>query len=149
MKLSSRGRHGIRALLDVALQWSSGPVQLKDIARRHPKATDSASIPGALDHPSYSSGNSAEHSGARAGLSLAKPPQEIKLSEAPQPFEGSISLVDCVDNPESCPRPCFCVTRDIWVNVKKAMVEVLEFTTLQDLVEQQGKEGTGNRKQDN
>ena len=72
---------------------------------------------------------------------LAKSPKEVKLSEVIQLLEGSIALVECVNNPEVCNRSELCVTRDIWGELKKAMDGVLESTTLRDLVERQKNKG--------
>jgi Rrf2 family cysteine metabolism transcriptional repressor len=79
--------------------------------------------------------------GAGGGVLLLKPPEEIKLSEVLELLEGSIAPVDCVDNPKICPRSEFCVTRDIWIEMKMAMRQVLDSTTLQDLVERQREKG--------
>ena len=134
MKISTRGRYGLRALLDLALHRGEGLVLLKDIARRQ-----EFSLP-YLDHlitPLIAAGLVKSTRGARGGVSLLKPPSEIKLSEAVQLLEGSITPVDCVNNPASCHRSTFCVTRDVWVEMKEAMSQVLDSTTLQDLVERQ------------
>jgi Rrf2 family protein len=134
MKLSTRARYGTRALLDLALQSGEGMVLLKDIARRQ-----EISLP-YLEHlitPLVSAGIIKSTRGARGGVLLLKPPAEIKLSEVLQVLEGSIAPVDCVDNPKICPRSDLCVTRDIWGEMKEVMDEVLESTTLQDLVERQ------------
>ena len=56
-------------------------------------------------------------------------------------LEGSTAPVECVNSPETCPRSNFCVTRDIWDELKKVVNGVLESTTLQNLLERQkGKE---------
>ena len=75
--------------------------------------------------------------GARGGVWLTKSPEEIRLSEVIQLVEGPLSVVECINNPEICSRSAFCVTRDVWDELKKVMNEVLESTTLQDLVERQ------------
>jgi Rrf2 family cysteine metabolism transcriptional repressor len=134
MKLSTRGRYGLRTLLDLALHQDEGLVPLKDIARRQ-----EFSLP-YLEHliaPLVAAGLVGSTRGARGGVSLLKPPAEVKLSEAVQLLEGSIGPVDCVNNPALCHRSAFCVTRDIWVEMKEAMGHVLDSTTLQDLVERQ------------
>ena len=68
---------------------------------------------------------------------MARPPKQIVLSEIFQILEGSISPVECIDNPKICSRSESCVTRDIWDEMKKAMSGVLESTTLENLVERQ------------
>ena len=75
--------------------------------------------------------------GPKGGVSLAKSPKQILLSEIIQLLEGSTALVECVDNPKLCPRSELCITRDIWDELKKAMNGILESTTLQNLVERQ------------
>jgi Rrf2 family cysteine metabolism transcriptional repressor len=138
MRLSTKGRYGLRALLDLALHQDEGLVLLKDIARRQ-----ELSLP-YLEHliaPLIAAGVVKSKRGARGGVSLLKPPSEIKLSEVVRLLEGSITPVDCVNNPALCHRSNFCVTRDIWVEMKEAMNQVLDSTTLQDLVERQKRKG--------
>jgi len=138
MKLSTRGRYATRALLDLALHQGEAPVLLKDIAQRQ---EISLSYLEHLITPLIAAGIVRSTRGARGGVSLAKPPKQVKLSEVIQLLEGSVAPVECVNNPEICSRSALCVTRDIWGELKKAIDGVLESTTLQDLVERQkGKE---------
>jgi Rrf2 family protein len=134
MKISTRGQYGTRALLDLALHWGEGPVLLKDIAQRQEISL------AYLEHliaPLVAAGIIRSARGAQGGVWLAKPPQEIRLNEVVQLLEGSITPVECLNSPESCSRTDLCATRDIWGELKKAMDDVLESITLQDLVERQ------------
>jgi len=134
MKLSTKGRYGTRALLELALHHKEGQVLLKNIAQRQ-----QIPLP-YLEHlitPLVTAGIIRSTRGARGGVSLARRPEEIRLSEVFQLLEGSTAPVECINNPEICDRADSCVTRDIWGELKKAMDEVLESTTLQDLVERQ------------
>ena len=134
MKLSTRGRYGTRALLDLALHRGEGPIPLKDIAQRQEISLQY------LEHliaPLIAGGIVRSTRGAKGGVSLARPPEEIRLNEAVQLLEGSIAPAECVNNPGICTRSALCVTRDIWGEMKKAMDAVLESTTLQHLVELQ------------
>jgi len=136
MKISTKGRYGTRALLELALHRGEKPVLLRDIARRQ-----QISLP-YLEHlisPLIAGGIVRSTKGPRGGISLAKTPGEIKLSEVIQLLEGSLAPVECVNNPSACSRSAFCVTRDVWGELKKAANGVLESTTLQDLVERQRK----------
>jgi Rrf2 family protein len=138
MKLSTKGRYGMRALLDLGLHQGEGLVPLKDIARRQ-----EVSLP-YLEHvitPLIAAGLVKSTRGARGGVLLVKPPSEIKLSEIVQLLEGSIAPVDCVNDPKVCHRSVFCVTRDIWIEMERAMIQVLDSTTLEDLVERQRQKG--------
>jgi Rrf2 family cysteine metabolism transcriptional repressor len=135
MKLSTRGRYGTRMLLDLALQPEK-PVVLKDIAQRE---QISLSYLERLIAPLIAGGIIRSARGIRGGVSLARAPEKISLGEVVPLLEGSITPVECVDNPEVCARSKFCVTRDIWGELKQAMEGVLQSTTLKDLVERQKK----------
>jgi len=138
MKLSTKGRYGVRALLDLALHQGEGLILLKDIARRQ-----EVSLP-YLEHlitPLIAAGLVKSTRGARGGVLLFKPPSEIKLSEVVELLEGSIAPVDCVNDPKVCHRSAFCVARDVWSEMKDAMSQVLDSTTIQDLVERQRQKG--------
>lgn len=138
MKLSTRARYGTRALLELALHQGEGPVLLKDIARRQQISLQY------LEHlvtPLIAGGIVRSTRGAKGGVSLTRPPSEIRLGEVIHLLEGSVAPVDCVNNPGICLRSELCVTRDVWDDLRKAMDSVLESTTLQDLVERQKRKG--------
>jgi Rrf2 family cysteine metabolism transcriptional repressor len=131
MRLSTRGRYGIRALLDLAIRSGQGPVQLKEIA-----ASQDVSLQ-YLEHlmkPLITAGLVRSMRGARGGIWLARSPSEIKIGEIIGALVGSVAPVECVDDPSICKRARYCVTHDIWCDVKKAIDGVLNSTTLEDLV---------------
>ncbi len=136
MKLSTKGRYGTRALLDLALHQGEGPILLRDIAQRQQISLRY------LEHlitPLIAGGIVRSTRGAGGGVLLARSPEEIRLSEVIQFLEGSIAPVECINNPGVCSRSKLCVTRDIWSELRKAMNGVLESTTMQDLVERHRK----------
>jgi len=132
MRLSTKGRYGARAMLDLALNFGKEPVLLRDIATRQEVSEKY------LEHSMSSLRNAGlvrSIRGARGGYILAKPPSEIRLSEIMEVLEGSMAPVECVDHPEVCHRTDLCVTRDIWEKLKEAIDDILESTTLEDLAE--------------
>lgn len=134
MKLTTKGRYGTRALLDIALHQEEEPITLKEIARRQ-----QIPLP-YLEHlipPLVEGGIIRSTRGVGGGISLAKSPGEIHLSEIIGLLENSTAPAECVENPGVCRRAESCATRDIWSEVKAAMDRVLQSTTLQDLVERQ------------
>jgi Rrf2 family cysteine metabolism transcriptional repressor len=138
MKLTTKGRYGTRALLDIALNCQERPITLKEIARRQ-------QIPlSYLEHlisPLVEGGVIRSTRGVGGGVSLAKSPGEIRLSEVIGLLENSTAPTECVDNPQVCSRSQSCATRDIWGEIKAAMDRVLRSTTLEDLVERQRGKG--------
>jgi Rrf2 family protein len=138
MKLSTRARYGTRALLDIALNASDKPIQLREIAKRQEISVMY------LEHlitPLISAGILRTTRGVRGGVQLAKTPHDIRLSDVIQILEGSMAPVECVDDPKYCPRSSTCITREVWSDMKKAINGVLESITLQELVERQKRKG--------
>jgi Rrf2 family cysteine metabolism transcriptional repressor len=131
MRLSTRGRYGVRALIDLAMRWGNGPVQLKDIAQNQEVSLQY------LEHlmrPLIAAGLIRSMRGARGGVWLARPPEEINLAEVINALVGSIAPVECVDDIKVCNRSEYCAARDVWCEVNEVINEVLESKTLRDLV---------------
>jgi len=135
MRLSTKSRYGTRAILDIALQEKT-VIPLKEVAERQ---QISLSYLEHLITPLIIGSILRSNRGREGGISLAKPPAEIKLSEVIQILEGPTVTVDCVNNASVCERSKLCVTRDLWIEVNKAMEDVLQSTTIADLVERHGK----------
>jgi Rrf2 family transcriptional regulator, cysteine metabolism repressor len=134
MKLSTRTRYGMRALMDLAIYSTGNPVQLKDIAARQQISLSY------LEHliiPLIAAGILKSTRGAKGGIELAKQPQTILLKDILDVLEGPLAPVDCLKDETSCPRSSCCATRDVWDDLKKAMENVLTSSTLLDLVNRQ------------
>lgn len=132
MKLSTKGRYGTRAMLELALHYDKNIIQLKEIAEREEISA------GYLEHLIIAlkvAGLVKSIRGSQGGYCLARAPSQIRLIEVLQVLEGTMAPVECVDDPKVCHRSSFCVTRDIWREMRTAIVSILESTTLQDLVE--------------
>ncbi len=134
MKLSTRARYAIRALLDLSINAAKGPVSLKEIAMRQ---EISMSYLEHLINPLVAGGVIRTVRGSKGGIILVKAPGEIKLSQIVDLLEGSTAPVDCVDSPQNCLRSEDCVTREVWLQVKAAIDGVLDSITLLTLVERQ------------
>lgn len=132
MKVSTRARYGIRALIDIGLTGNNGPVLVKDIAKRQ---DISPLYLGHLITPMIAAGMIRSMRGARGGVWLAKPPAEINLHDVIQVLDGSTAPVECVDKPETCKRSETCVMSDVWCELKEVITDLLGSTTLQDLVD--------------
>ncbi len=134
MKLSTRGRYGVRLMFDLALHYGEGPIFLKDIAERQ---AISAKYLWQLINPLKTMRLITSTRGAHGGYILGRKPENISLKEILDVLEGSLCMVDCVDNPSICDRVLSCVSRDIWEEVSKGMRQTLENTTLAEMVKRQ------------
>jgi Rrf2 family protein len=134
MKLSTKGRYGVRLMLDLAAHYGEGPVLLKEISRRE---DISEKYLWQLINPLKSVGLIHATRGAHGGYVLAKAPSEITVKDIFEVVEGPICLVDCIEKPATCKRSDFCIARDLWGDASKALAETLAKTTLASLVERQ------------
>lgn len=138
MKLSTKGRYGLRALLDMAIYQNGGPVTLNEIAERQ---GISEGYLEQLMMPLKRAGVVRSVRGAQGGYLLSKEPKDITVGEIIRVLEGPIAPVACVneDFPEACERSGSCVTRIVWEKVRDSISEVLDSYTLQGLVEESKK----------
>ena len=132
MKLSTRTRYGIRAVLELAKNHGQGPVQLKIIARHQ---GISVKYLEQLMAMLKSAGIVKSIRGSKGGYILAKSPDQIRLSDCFNCLEGHVVTVECVENDNYCPRTCDCIAREVWAEVQKAVMAVLESMTLQSLID--------------
>lgn len=132
MKLSTRTRYGIRAVLELAGNYGKGPVQLKIIARDQGISVKYLEQLMAI---LKSAGIVSSVRGAKGGYVIAKSPDQIKLSDCFNCLEGPVITVECVENDSFCPRTCGCIAREVWAEVQKAVITVLQSMTLQSLLD--------------
>lgn len=132
MKLSTKGRYGTRAMIDIALYKESGSTLLKDIASRQGISLKY------LDHILSSlrkAGLIKNVRGKGGGYSLTRPAAQITLCEIIEAVEGTLAPVECVDNPDYCKKTSTCSAHDVWVKVRESIEDVLRNTSLQSLTE--------------
>lgn len=136
MKISTKGRYALRIMLDIALHVDEGPVSVKDIASRQ-------NISEKYLEQIISSFNKAGYvksiRGVQGGYLLTKEPAEYTAGMILRLAEGSIAPVFCVDeSTEGCEKKDVCVSAKLWQKVRDAVNEVVDNTTLQDLMDWQG-----------
>ena len=139
MKLSTRTRYGIRAVLELAANYGAGPLQIRLIAQRQDISVKyleqlmailkSAQVVRSIR-------------GAKGGYILARAPAQIKLSELFYALEGPVTTVECVADQNYCARVADCATRSVWIQLQQAIQDVLQSITLQDLVDRAKKQET-------
>ncbi|MBN1817256.1 MAG: Rrf2 family transcriptional regulator [Sedimentisphaerales bacterium] len=132
MKLSSRSRYGFRAILELAVAYGEGPIQIKTIADREDISNKYLEQ---LIAMLKAAGLVRSVRGPRGGYTLAKPPSEIRLDEVFSTLEGPLVAVDCLEHATFCSKCTDCVTRRIWSQMQDAVLNVLRAKTLQDMVD--------------
>ena len=132
MKLSTRTRYAVRAIVELAQNDNNKPLQLKIIAQRQEISVKYLEQLMAILR---SAGFVRSIRGSKGGYVLAKAPNQIKLNEVMHRLEGTVATVECVENEDSCSRSADCAARYLWTQVEQAIEKVLEAITLQDLVD--------------
>lgn len=134
MKLNTRVRYGMRALLDIACHGTQEPVRLRDVAKRQGISEQYLEQ---LILPLKGAGIVRSMRGARGGFTLGKDPSEIKVSAVFEALGGAVSLTDCLTDSMVCSRTEDCVTRELWREINTAIKDVLASKTLQDILERE------------
>jgi len=134
MKLSTRGRYGVRAMLELAMHGGKGPIPLRELASRQ---EISAKYLEQLLIPLKGAGLVKSVRGARGGYLLAKPSDQISLYDIVRSLEGPLAPVECVQDPNYCDRVGGCTVHLVWGEMGAMLVDFLSNLTLADMVERQ------------
>jgi len=142
MKLSTRGRYGVKAMLDIAVHSSEGQVSLKSIAERQDISENYLEQ---LFASLRKNGLVKSVRGAQGGYYLASSPENITIGEILRALEGSLAPVDCVleESPHNCSKADKCVTRLIWEKMRDKINEAVDSISLFDLVKEYKKMNKG------
>ncbi len=136
MKISTRGRYGLRAMVDIAYYGTDKCVSLHSISDRQ---GISESYLEQLMLPLKKAGFVKSVRGSQGGYSLNRDPKDISVGELLTLLEGSMSPVDCVvegNHSSSCgDSNCgTCVTKPVWEKIYESVNDVLSSISLYDLV---------------
>ncbi len=135
MKISTKGRYGVRAALELSLRYGSGPIMVREISKSQEISMRY------LEHilnTLRTSGLVISTRGAKGGYELAKAPSEITLGDIIRSLEGPLDVVSCTGSYE-CRRMAKCATFYVWKEIKEKIEKVLNSITLKNLAERQRK----------
>lgn len=131
MKLSTKGRYGVKAMVDLALHYGDTPVSIKTISQRQ---NISEYYLEQLFSPLRKAKLIKSVRGAQGGYVLNSAPKDITVAEVMYVLEGPIEISDCIEGSE-CDKTDYCATRLLWEKIKNSIDEVMESITLQDIVD--------------
>ncbi|MBU0716925.1 MAG: Rrf2 family transcriptional regulator [Planctomycetes bacterium] len=136
MRISTKGRYGLRAMYELARGFGNGPLRMSAIAERQGLSRKHLHT---LLTSLKSAGLVRGIRGPGGGFVLAKAPSRIRLSEVLDALEGPLVLVHCVPDQRACDRADRCPTRKVWQRLTGAIEEILHGATLEDLVGREAK----------
>ncbi|MCP8967275.1 cysteine metabolism transcriptional regulator CymR [Ectobacillus ponti] len=133
MKISTKGRYGLTIMVELAKKYGEGPISLKSIAQAHELSEHYLEQ---LISPLRNARLVKSTRGAYGGYVLADQPSAITAGDVIRVLEGPISVVEVLD--EEAP-----AQRQLWSRVRDAVQEVLDSTSLEDLVRYEEENGAG------
>lgn len=138
MKLSTKGRYGLRALIDLALNSEEETVSIQSIATRQ---NISDSYLEQLVGKMKKAGLVKSVRGAGGGYMLAKPTEEISVGDILRALEGNLDAVTCPANQGDggCEGADLCVTRYVWRRINDSITQAVDTMMLSQLVEESRK----------
>ncbi len=133
MKLSTRGRYGVRAVFDMAYYGKGRPAQIRAIAERQ-------EIPvrylEQILNRLRKAGIVRTVRGPKGGYFLGRNPAQITVADIVRATEGPLKLVKCKESGRrdvECHRAPRCVVRQVWEEAGKRLNEYLESVTIEKL----------------
>ena len=131
MKLSTKGRYGVKAMVDLAINYGKNPISIKSISSRQ-------NISEYYLEQLFSVLRKAELiksiRGSSGGYILAKDPKEITVYQILEVLEGPIEISTCLES-DGCNNIDCCATRIVWKKIKDSIDSVTTSITLQDIVD--------------
>jgi Rrf2 family transcriptional regulator, cysteine metabolism repressor len=135
MKLSTKGKYGVRALFEIAKQYGKGPLSIKEIAGRQ---QISLSYLEQILHRLGKAGIIDSVRGPHGGYALARKPAGVTIGDVVRALEGPIALSHCLEPGEdgSCRQADDCVARMVWAEVGEKIETALDSISFEDLLRQ-------------
>ena len=133
MKLSTKGRYGLRAMLDVALHADEELVSISSIASRQ---SISEAYLEQLMSKLKKAGLIESQRGASGGYRLARRPDEISVGDVLWALEGNLDAVACpgIVDEGGCEGAELCVTKYVWQRINESITKTVDGISLCDLV---------------
>ena len=130
--ISTRGRYGLRVMIDLAEHAGEGYIPLKEIAERQGISKKYLEI---IVRDLVAGGLITGVSGKGGGYRLCRAPEEYPVGEIIERMEGSLATVACLScDAAPCPRASSCQTLPLWSEYDKLTHEFFYGKRLSDLI---------------
>ena len=135
MKLSTKGRYGLRALIDLALYSEKEAASIASISARQ---QISESYLEQLIAKLRKAGLVKSVRGAGGGYMLAKPASEISVGDILRALEGNLDAVNCPGLEEDgfCEGSEYCVTKYVWQKINESINRTVDEIKLDQLIQE-------------
>ncbi len=132
IRVSTKGRYALRAMIDLARHGGNGPVARSAIAERQGVSADYMAQ---LFQPLQKAGLVEGIKGPGGGYRLTRACADIRVRDVVEAVEGPVKLAPCVGGRQEppCPREAGCATRRFWEELSSAIEDWLDSYTLYDV----------------
>ncbi len=130
LKLSTKGRYSVKAMVDLAINSTNGPVNIKSIAERQ---NISEYYLEQLFATLRKANIISSIRGASGGYTLGKEPKDISIKEIINAVEGPVGISNCIEG-ETCSNMDSCPTRLLWFRLSESINSIMENTSLEDMI---------------
>ena len=139
MKLSTKSRYALRAMMELGFHYEKGPFLLKDVAQNQGISLKY------LDHifSALKSHGLIKSLSKGKGYVLSRAPNEIKIDEIVSIFESCV-VIECIETPDVCSRSKYCGAKSLWSKISSALYNKLHSITLADVINEQSELANGN-----
>ena len=132
MKLSTKGRYGLKAVVDLAAVSRGSTMTLAQLAAS--QGISQAYLERIL-RTLRTSGIVETVRGAAGGYALSVPPESLSVERVLATLEGTTAVVDCVGTAgKGCENACVCAARPLFLTLQRRINDVLRETTIRDLL---------------
>jgi len=131
MKLTTRGRYAVTAMLDLALHDQAGPITLADIARRQDISLQYLEQ---LFARLRKRGLVRSSRGPGGGYRLAKPASDITVARVIYCVDESVDVTRC-GGQQNCQGEQRCLTHDLWMELNQHVADFLNTVTLDAIIQ--------------
>ena len=134
MRLSTKGRYGLKAIIDLAIYSAQAPVSIHSISIRQ---GISERYLEQIIAKLKKAGLVVSVRGVSGGYQLAKPAEEISVGEVLYALEGDLNPVDCkaLAGTEGCKNSDACLTKYVWQQIHESIQNTVDHIYLGELVE--------------
>ena len=132
MKISTKGRYGLKAVLEIARQADNGHVSMRDLSQG---TGISASYLEQLFKKLRAAGVLRSVRGAQGGYALAKPVGEITAGEVLRALEGSMAPTVCAQKEYAGCAHEFCIESYLYQRIRESIDNVIDTITLSEMLE--------------
>lgn len=132
MKLSTKGRYGLMAMYQLAIDYGKGPISLRDVAKKQGLSENYLEQ---LFSSLRKDKLLKSVRGAQGGYLLTRNPKDISVGEVLRSLEGSLAPAECAEHDVDCLKEESCATKLVLVKIKDSIDSVVDSITLQDMLD--------------